>query len=915
MSDRYTISSKSSDSSARTPVHQQQRSMKVYSELLDSDKDVKPKEKENNRNKFPNNSNEKDKESADVALQTTNSINRIKMFRALLMVVLVVTGVLSSVLSYVMLHRQEETKYRAEFSALVQEIFVAVNQGFNSKSMTLDHMSTILSFHCPHAHQWPNCSIGRTYYEALTDKLIDVSHSRSIASNPIVYPHQQESFENFAYELFDNDDYPPDTGMSSFGRGMFGKSPDGSRYADDGKTNFSSYELFVPVFQPADLQNNWRGIMYNMHSEPVRAAAIDAVLDCVSAQATAQRTGSSIVQRCSVVTDFIQLVSDSTPRPASILYSPVFPLHDNTTVVGMNTIIFNWDTILQALDLFSDEVVDCVVESAVGGESLSLHTFELSFGVVHYVGEGNQRSSSKKRAHHSEVLTSGLDLAASVQYTLHFYSTDEFYDKYHTALPVASSLVCVFIIVVISGVFVGYDVLVKRESVENKMLLDSKRVFVKFVSHEIRTPLNTITLGLQLLSAQLESILGLPGESSASSSSGPEETVTECLDLVQELSVSSKTAVVVLNELINYDKIEMKKFHVEMKLCDINTVVNGTVRPLVVQAKQSKVTLTVQKDPTMDKAVYVMGDAVKLGQVIRNVLSNALKFAPKNSTVFVAVQWLKEDGSDDNSSRMDLDSGEEYRSAGNVTISVRDSGPGLSEAQQKSLFQEGVQFNPNDLQAGQGSGLGLWISREIMSQHGGAISVESEGLGKGSTFTVTVPVLLPAASVRAVRSSSGQFLLRANSLSQDQSGDAASDTPSRVLVVDDAITSVKILTRLLKNAGMEVTSAYNGSECLDKVNQCSPDTPFDLIIMDFEMPVMNGPDATKTLREAGHTLPIIGVTGNVLPEDKRHFIACGADWVLPKPLSIPALLSAYASVVLVHKESEVGIELDGSAKV
>jgi CheY-like chemotaxis protein len=229
-----------------------------------------------------------------------------------------------------------------------------------------------------------------------------------------------------------------------------------------------------------------------------------------------------------------------------------------------------------------------------------------------------------------------------------------------------------------------------------------------------------------------------------------------------------------------------------------------------------------------------------------------------------------------------------------MTIQVQDSGPGLSDVQQKSLFQEGVQFNPNDLQAGQGSGLGLWISREIMSQHGGSIGVESEGLGKGSTFTVTVPVLLPVLSGRS-RGSSRHFM-RAHSLSRDRSEEDSLKTPSRVLIVDDAVTSVKILSKLLTNAGMEITCAYNGSECLDKVNQCSPDEPFDLIIMDFEMPIMNGPNATKTLRGAGHSMPIIGVTGNVLPEDKNHFIACGADGVLPKPLNLTTLLSMYADV-------------------
>ena len=205
-----------------------------------------------------------DSKYSDISTQMKQSINRIQIFRVVLLCALVGTGLLSATLSYVILERQEDTKYKSEFRSLIHEINVIVDQGFQSRVITLDHMSTISSFNCPHAHQWPNCSISKVYFEALTDSLLDVSNSRSISSNPIIYPHQQESFETFAYELFERDEYPEGTGLSSFGEGLFGKNADGTRYADDGKTNFSNYELFVPVFQPADLQNNWRGIMYNM---------------------------------------------------------------------------------------------------------------------------------------------------------------------------------------------------------------------------------------------------------------------------------------------------------------------------------------------------------------------------------------------------------------------------------------------------------------------------------------------------------------------------------------------------------------------------------------------------------------------------------------------------------------------------
>jgi CheY-like chemotaxis protein len=233
-----------------------------------------------------------------------------------------------------------------------------------------------------------------------------------------------------------------------------------------------------------------------------------------------------------------------------------------------------------------------------------------------------------------------------------------------------------------------------------------------------------------------------------------------------------------------------------------------------------------------------------------------------------------------------------YFDAGRVVITVQDSGPGLSKEQQLCLFQEGVQFNPNELQKGQGSGLGLWISREIMRQHRGVISVSSEGLGKGSTFKIVVPVMQPPhrdPTTVAVRS-----LNRKDTMERTKDKPLV---PTKALVVDDAISNRKILSRLMEGAGVRVEQAENGLECLDLLQRCDPEEPFDLVVMDYEMPVLNGPDATQRLRDMGFTLPVIGVTGNVLPEDREHFMLCGANVVLPKPISLAILLESYRMVM------------------
>ena len=209
-------------------------------------------------------SDSQDDSDVNDSSHTLRAINHTKIFRVILLLSLVSTGVVSSVLSYMLLAQKEEDKYTAEFESLSNGIFVAVDDGFKSKIIALDHMSTLDSYRCPDLHQWPNCSAPIGYYDDVASSLMDVSKSMSISSNPLVYPQQQAGFEAFAYELFEREGYPVGTGMSPFGKGMFGKYENGSRYADDGHTTFSEYDLFLPVFQPGNIKRHWSALMYNM---------------------------------------------------------------------------------------------------------------------------------------------------------------------------------------------------------------------------------------------------------------------------------------------------------------------------------------------------------------------------------------------------------------------------------------------------------------------------------------------------------------------------------------------------------------------------------------------------------------------------------------------------------------------------
>jgi CheY-like chemotaxis protein len=295
--------------------------------------------------------------------------------------------------------------------------------------------------------------------------------------------------------------------------------------------------------------------------------------------------------------------------------------------------------------------------------------------------------------------------------------------------------------------------------------------------------------------------------------------------------------------------------------------------------------------------------------VIRNLVSNGIKFTTSGGTVAVFVRWCKDGLPDVVFSESDLPR------AGSLVLEVVDSGAGMSLENQANLFKEGMQFNANQLQAGGGSGLGLWIAKGFVDLHQGLLSAHSEGEGQGTIFRLELPLLQ---SEETVGTYSADEESRASQSGADtKAGPSMSAVSVRlrpvekdksvvktVMVVDDSAPSNKVVCRLLRNSGYICHQAVDGQDCLDVFEQLSSTgVVIDLILMDFEMPRMNGPSATQELRKRGVTIPIIGVTGNVLQADTDCFVDHGANLVLHKPLSVEKLESFIADLnsSLVHK--------------
>jgi signal transduction histidine kinase/ActR/RegA family two-component response regulator len=531
--------------------------------------------------------------------------------------------------------------------------------------------------------------------------------------------------------------------------------------------------------------------------------------------------------------------------------------------------------------------------------------------------------ASKKTTHLTDYVIPGDSLRKG-EYMVTICATDNFGREYKNKAPIIVCVAAVLIILFTSVAFLLYDYLVKRESLESQHLLEAKRVHVRFVSHEIRTPINTISMGMSLIKDTLMKLL----HDSEFRANKLYNDVTQSLEVIEDVSLSCDTAVSVLNDLINYDKIENQLMKIECKLVPVCSIIQKTLRPLVIQARTKNVPLEVKfnEEALSDyECLLFWDDFVKLGEIFRNVISNALKFSPEGSPVEVIgeeimihiymyqcikrlsigflVTWnyITECQHDNNVPA------ENY---GSVSIVVIDLGPGMDESELSLLFQEGVQFNPNQLQAGQGSGLGLWITKGLVILHHGKIEAYSDGHGKGSTFVVELPVFkgpllgetfkpsIPLTEFSKTVDLSGNWSNRTNGFGKSNSirDEVKTEAQLRVLVVDDSAMNRKFLVRLLRKENFECEEAENGDECIKLIQSKTSDNMFNMILLDFEMPVLNGPQTAKRLRSLGYTCPIIGVTGNVLPDDVRVFKEHGANIVLAKPIQIDEVIRAYNDI-------------------
>lgn len=378
-----------------------------------------------------------------------------------------------------------------------------------------------------------------------------------------------------------------------------------------------------------------------------------------------------------------------------------------------------------------------------------------------------------------------------------------------------------------------------QETLQLNHKLEIKRTFVKAVAHEIRTPLNIITSGLSLL--QLEHPVD-----------GKVQTI------IEDMQLACTAAVDIVGDFLTYEKLDSDICTLNKSIVNISVLVETVMRPFRVQAKYHQITLELQNE--LGAVCFIDGDEYKLTQVLRNLISNALKFSKSQSTVVVTLT----------------------ASCHQVYVHIKDQGAGISVENQAKLFRNIIQFNPKELQGGGGSGIGLWVSKKLIDAHGGAIGVFSAGEGLGSTFFIGLP--LCAAPPTSPSAHPKDPLIRHLSC-MDPEYFIGREIP-RLLIVDDSACVRKMICRLLTQIGVDVHEAKDGAGCIEELALAiAKGIPYDAVLMDLSMGAMSGIEAARQSRAQGFTGKIYGVTGESMECLRVEFIAAGADQVFLKPLT------------------------------
>ncbi|NTW98637.1 MAG: PAS domain S-box protein [Geobacteraceae bacterium] len=363
----------------------------------------------------------------------------------------------------------------------------------------------------------------------------------------------------------------------------------------------------------------------------------------------------------------------------------------------------------------------------------------------------------------------------------------------------------------------------------------AKSDFLATMSHEIRTPLGAMLGNIELLEG---------------STLTPQQQ--ECL---KDCKYASQMLLQVINDVLDFSKIEAGKLVLVNEVFSVPSMARQLVRMFSAAARQKGLDLSVALADDLPE--YIFGDEQRLRQILANLINNALKFTP-HGTVSLNVSNVQ------SSSAANPDKAV-------LCIEVRDTGIGIAPDMQEHIFEKFTQLEDFNTRSASGTGLGLPICRQLLALMGGSIAVSSVP-GKGSVFTVTLPVTVGEPPVQA----------------QDQTPALAS--PRSILIADDDDRGRAVTQKLLQRRGYRVTAVENGARLLDALQA----EKFDIVLTDISMPDMVGTQVACIIRSGDRVgidphVPIIAMTAHAYSDDRKKFLDAGINGYIAKPVNIEEL--------------------------
>jgi signal transduction histidine kinase/ActR/RegA family two-component response regulator len=377
----------------------------------------------------------------------------------------------------------------------------------------------------------------------------------------------------------------------------------------------------------------------------------------------------------------------------------------------------------------------------------------------------------------------------------------------------------------------------------------SKSEFLTTMSHEIRTPLNAI-IGIAQIQLQKEN---LPGEYAAA---------------LEKINASGDNLLAIINDILDLSKIETGKMELNPAEYEVPRLLNDAVQLNIVRIGSKPIEFTLDIDENLPSKLY--GDELRLKQVLNNLLSNAIKYT-KRGRVKLSVSHVPV--------------GDDVI----LRFVIRDTGQGLRKDDKDRLFSPYLRFNAGADIATEGTGLGLNITKKLISMMEGTVAVESE-YGRGSMFIVTARQKAvecpPIGAEIAEKLRNFTFTDSRKTVTLKIGRDPMPH--GRVLVVDDVETNLYVAKGLLSPYKLNIETAESGFEAIEKVEAAmgGSGTTYDIIFMDHMMPEMDGIEATQRLRERGYKGAIVALTANALVGNDEMFARHGFDGFISKPIDV-----------------------------